>query len=70
MDKTRIEVIKASTNEAALILSAFDVRIQEMLVSQFTSEEVRDIFDKKPLTATQVAIGVKPSNNTSDGEGS
>ena len=67
VDKTRIEVIKASTNEAALILSAFDVKIQEMLVGQFTSEEVRDIFDMNPLTTTQVAIGVKPINNTSDG---
>ncbi|MFT5450535.1 MAG: phage portal protein BeeE [Enterobacterales bacterium] len=68
VDKTRIEVIKASTNEAAMILSAFDVRIQEMLMGQFTSEEVRDIFDMKPLTSTQTAIGVKPANTTGNGQ--
>ena len=68
VDKKRIEVIKASTNEVAMTLSAFDVRIQEMLIGQLTSEEVRDIFDMNPLKSGQTAIGVKPANTTGDGK--
>jgi phage portal protein BeeE len=68
VDKTQIEVIKGSTNKAAMVLKAFDVQIQRMLVGQFTSEEVREIFDKPPLTSTQTAIGLG-TTNTAQNEG-
>lgn len=69
VDKTQIEVIKASTNKTAMILSAFDVTVQRMLVGQLTNEEARLILEMKPLTATQTPIGMGGTNTTGNGQG-
>jgi hypothetical protein len=69
VDKTKIEVIKSSTNIVAMALKDFDVQVQRDLVSQMTTDEVRELLTLGTLPQGQTVIG-KNENTQSNEEGS
>jgi HK97 family phage portal protein len=69
VDKTKIEVIKSSTNVVAMALKDFDIQVQRDLVSQMTTDEARELLTLGALPQGQTVIG-KNGNTQSNGEGS
>ncbi len=70
VDKTKIEVIKSSTNPVAMALKDFDIQVQRDFIGQMTTDEVRELLALGALPTGATVIGTNNSNTGTDEQGS
>lgn len=67
VDRTQIEVIKSSTNTVAMALNPFSPKVQEMIISQMTRDEARELIELGSIDGGSELVG--KLNTTQDEQG-